>query len=74
MVVKSVENLANRVESDAGFGYNAQLLVFIYVAKERGIFTMVLTKTDLQRIVGGIDPEFIVAEKYYELIKNKVSI
>ena len=46
----------------------------IIKAKERGIYILVLTKIDFEKIAGGIDPELIVSEKYYELIKDKVSV
>jgi len=45
----------------------------IIKAKERGIFIIVLTKESFLKIVGGISPELIIAEKYYGLIDDKVS-
>lgn len=44
----------------------------IIKAKERGTFILVLTKMDFKKISGGIDPEFVVSEKYYGLIRDVV--
>jgi hypothetical protein len=44
----------------------------IIKAKERGIFILVLTKDDFEKIAAGIFPDRIVEDRYYALINDKI--
>ncbi|MCL5949462.1 MAG: hypothetical protein M1490_03180 [Candidatus Bathyarchaeota archaeon] len=44
----------------------------IIKAKATGVFVLVLTKQDFLKIAGGVSPEKIIEERYYNLIEDKV--
>ncbi len=45
----------------------------IIKAKERGVFIILLVKTDFEMIAGGATPERIIAQRYYSLIEDKIA-
>lgn len=46
----------------------------IIKAKATGTFVLVLTKQDFQKVAGGVYPETLVGERYYNLIYDRVEL
>ena len=46
----------------------------IIKAKAAGVLVLVFTKQDFEKVAGGVYPETIIEERYYNLIYDKINL